>query len=690
MKNILSDRYLSARVAPGFLPGLLMLFTIASLTFSQTTLAAERDDHPDSGEIGFFIDGLMHAYMESNQVAGATVAVVRGGELLFSGGYGWADIESSKPVDPATSMFRIGSVTKLFTWIAIMQLRDAGELNLDTDVNVYLDFRIPSTFDEPITLRHLLTHTPGFEDRIFGLFGKVEGMTCTEWLERNLPTRINPPGVHASYSNYGTTLAGYIVEQVSGVSWDDYIDRHILEPLEMEFATTRQPIPNELEQHLSNGYIYEKGSFVRQEFEWIDGHAAAGGMSVSAEAMSRFMLALLQGGKLDGERILQTATLEEMFSREFAHDPRLNAMGLGFYEMSSHGLRILGHGGGTSWFFTDMAIIPEEDMGIFVSFNSPGAALLGMGGFRQAVLDRFYPADKERPGLSQKSEAGVEAGIEASIEAGTEFGTDARQGQEPASLSTPEREVAPGWEDRAKAYEGVYLSLRRSFTTFEKPLGMAIGRLSVEAGDHGEIITRSMLGTHRGREVAPGFFRAEEGHAEMAFRGSPEKGYTHLYLSEAPMMTFERQRFRDSAGLHLGLLLFCFLAFLSLPFIMIVRYALQLRFTEIKPLRGAERWLRWIGVTFVLMVLLFLVLLLAAFGDPASFIAGEREGLLRIALAFPVLSVPLAFVLAGGAVHAIRHRLWNRWSRAWFILLALAAVTFLIELYYWNLLGWKI
>lgn len=678
MKAILSNRCLSTTLPVGFILGLLVLCAFPLHTFSQPSISEERDDIMDSDQIGTFIDGLMHAYLESNQVAGAAVAIVRGGELLYSGGYGWADIELRKPVDPSTSLFRIGSVTKLFTWTAIMQLRDAGKLDLDTDINEYLDFQIPSTFDEPITLRHLLTHTPGFEDRIFRLFGRVEDNMYSEWLQRHLPARINPPGIHSSYSNYGTTLAGYIVEQVSGMKWDDYIDRHILEPLEMEFATTRQPIPDELKQHLVNGYNHEDGGFVHQKFEWLEGHAAAGGMSASAEAMSRFMLAFLQGGTLDGEQILQDSTVQEMFSREFVPDPRMNAVALGFYEMSSHGLRILGHGGSTSWFFTDLAIFPDEDLGIFVSFNSPGAAFLGMGNFRQAVLDRFYPTDKAWPGLRQKTAAGFEAGIEA--------GT----GQQPARVPIPEREVAPGWEDRAKAYEGVYLSLRRSHTTFEKPLGMAIGRVRVETKGHGEIVMHSMLGTHQFREIEPGYFQEANEHAEVVFRGSPEDGYTHLYLGDAPMMTFERQSFWDSSGLHLGLLLFCFLVFLSLPVIMVVRYVLQLYFSEITPLYGSERWLRWTGMAFVLLVLWFLVLLLATLDTPATFMAGEREGLLRIALIFPVLSVPLAIVLVGGAVYAIHQRLWNRWSRAWFTLFALAAVLFLMELQYWNLLGWNI
>lgn len=674
MENFISPRLLSATLPAGFLIILLLIFVLPSQSISQPDLTTDRSGFFDSHELEVFIDGLMHAYLESNEIAGATVAVTHGGELLFSGGYGWADEEARKPVDPEKSLFRIGSVSKLFTWIGVMQLRDAGELDLDTDINEYLDFRIPSTYDQPITLRHLMTHTPGFEDRVYGLFGTVEGMSFPEWLERNLPARVRPPGEQASYSNYGTTLAGYIVERLSGMSWEDYVEQKILQPLGMDYATTRQPVPDDLEPHLANGYHYKDGRFVPQEFDFIKAHAAAGGMSTSAESMSRFMMALLQGGKLDGERILESTTLDEMLTRDFVPDPRVNAMALGFYEMNSHGLRILGHGGGTMSFFTDMAIIPEEDLGIFVSFNSPGGTLLSMGKFRQAVLDRFYPPDRDLLALGQESESGFSSGAT----------------QVSGNVPNPEWEVAPGWEDRAGAYEGIYLSLRRSFTTFEKPLGLAMGRVSVEALENGEIITHSMMGTHRGREIEPGYFRATDGHSELAFIGSPEEGFTHLYLSDMPVMAFERQSFGDSAGLHLGLLLFSFLVFISLPVVMVSRYFLQLRFAEITPLRGPERWLRWTGIAFLLLIVMFVVLLMSAFADQAAFMAGEGTGMLRAALLFPVLSIPVALALTAGAVYALRQRLWNRWSRAWFTLVALVAVIFLIELFYWNLLGWNI
>ena len=114
-----------------------------------------------------FLDKLLGREMEKHHIAGAAVSVVKDGKLFFAKGYGYADLENGIPVDPEQTIFRIGSVAKLFTWTAVMQLVEQGKLDLDADINTYLDFRIPDTYPQPITLKHLLTHTSGFEDRYF-------------------------------------------------------------------------------------------------------------------------------------------------------------------------------------------------------------------------------------------------------------------------------------------------------------------------------------------------------------------------------------------------------------------------------------------------------------------------------------------------------------------------------------------
>ena len=175
------------------------------------------------------------------------------------------------PVDPERTIFRIGSVGKVFTWTAVMQLVEQGKLDLDADINTYLDFRIPDTYPQPITLKHLMTHTPGFEDNAFGFASTTpEGMEpIGEWLANNIPARVWPAGEVPAYSNYGATLAGYIVERVSGMPYEDYIEQHILDPLAMTKSTPRQPPPAALEADMALGYEYQDNAFQPQGFEYM-------------------------------------------------------------------------------------------------------------------------------------------------------------------------------------------------------------------------------------------------------------------------------------------------------------------------------------------------------------------------------------------------------------------------------------
>ena len=303
----------------------------------------------DRGELEAFLDGVMQANLRDKHVAGATVAVVKDGALYFAKGYGWSDVAHRTPVNAERSLFRIGSVSKLFTWTAVMQLVEQGKLDLDADVNRYLDFKIPATYPQPITLRHIMTHTPGFEENGRDLISddSVHIMPMREWLTTHMPARVRPPGTYSSYSNYATALAGYIVQRVSGMSFDDYVEQRILVPLGMTQTTTRQPLPARLKGDVSRGYTWGAGEYKAHPFEIIGGAAPAGAVSSSATDMAKFMLAHLEGGALGTSRILAESTTARMHARTFAHDPRLPGFALGFYEKSSHGLRIIGHGGDT-------------------------------------------------------------------------------------------------------------------------------------------------------------------------------------------------------------------------------------------------------------------------------------------------------------------------------------------------------
>ena len=155
----------------------------------------------DTTDLESFMDGLLTAVLKEKNIAGATLAVIVDGKVTLTKGYGFADIDKQIPVDPKTTLFRIGSITKLFVWTAVMQQVALGKLNLEADINTYLkDFKIPDEFDQPITLKHLMTHTPGFEDRVIGLFAKdsTKLLPLGTILKKELPDRVRPPFTHAS------------------------------------------------------------------------------------------------------------------------------------------------------------------------------------------------------------------------------------------------------------------------------------------------------------------------------------------------------------------------------------------------------------------------------------------------------------------------------------------------------------
>ncbi|HET9389997.1 MAG TPA: serine hydrolase domain-containing protein [Steroidobacteraceae bacterium] len=366
-------------------------------------------------DVAAFLDGLVPYAMERGGIAGSVIVVVKDGQTLFAKGYGYADVAAHKPVVADQTLFRPGSVSKLFTWTSVMQLVGAGKLDLDRDVNDYLDFKIPPKFDKPITLRNLLTHTPGFEDGISEAFVKTteQLMPLGDYLKKHIPARIYPPGKIVAYSNYGASLAGYIVQRTSGEQFADYVAKHIFKPLAMEHSTFVQPLPARYQANMSNGYIQatdEKPT----PFELIE-TAPAGALSATGTDMAHFMIAHLQNGQYADQRILPEETAQLMHSPQSRMAPGMNGFALGFYMENRNGQRIIGHAGDTEPFHSDLHLLLDQNVGIFMSFNSLGKE--GEAGkvreqlFRN-FLDRYYPysAPEEKTVADPKPDAARVAG----------------------------------------------------------------------------------------------------------------------------------------------------------------------------------------------------------------------------------------------------------------------------------------
>jgi CubicO group peptidase (beta-lactamase class C family) len=375
---------------------LLIIYLLVSI-FSAGTVFAGPADNP--AELEAFFDGFIANQMQAHNIVGITLSVVQDGEVILLKGYGYADLDKKTPVDPAKTVFRPGSTAKLFTWTAVMQLAEQGKLDLDADINSYLDFEIPAqlyragraTEPEPVTLRHLLTHTPGFEDRGSGLFvlNAEEMLTLEDYLKNSIPARVFPPGEVMAYSNYGAALTGYIVELVSGMPFAEYVEKNIFDPLSMNNSTFQQPLPQHMAPNMAEAYKFFNGQYYKGSFEYISA-LPAGSMSSTADDMTRFMIAHLQKGRYGENRILGEAAAREMHSRQFTHHPAQDGMALGFIEQTINGRRLINHGGNTFLFATGCWLLPEENMGIFISYN--GGTGIEREALIKAFMDRYYPA----------------------------------------------------------------------------------------------------------------------------------------------------------------------------------------------------------------------------------------------------------------------------------------------------------
>jgi CubicO group peptidase (beta-lactamase class C family) len=546
-------------------------------------------------------------------------------------------------------MFHPGSVSKLFTWTAVMQLYEQGKLNLDADVNTYLKgFQIPATFPQPITLNHLLSHTPGFEDRSTGMMAREprDLRPLGEFLASHMPARVRPPGELTSYSNYGTSLAGYIVEVVSGIPFEQYIEENIFKPLGIDHSTFRQPLPVDLAPNMSTGYTYKNGVFKEEKPEFLNGMAPAGALSACATDMARFMIAHLQNGIYGGSRILKEETAKFMHSRLFGHDPRVNGNAHGFWEFGYNDLRLIEHGGDTIYFHSQLALIPEQNVGWFISYNT------NPGGSRQqlfhALLNRFYPA------LTPLAELKPSA--------------DARQ--------------------RLKKVSGVYGVTRRSYTKYEKIVSLFM-QGKVAPTKEGTLLVKIPGAVRQYAELEPLVFREVDGQSKLVFKEDGRGRVTVAFAGDIPEMALLKLKWYEQSMYQYVIAGFCVLFFviaaIGWPLTALSRKMCR-RKVEGNP---APRITRWLAGLMSGCFLLFLVLMAASFSNIYEAMYGVPL-LFKIALALPLIGALLAIGVLVFAVVAWAKKYWYGCRRLTYTLILAAGVVFIWLLHFYNLLGWHL
>jgi CubicO group peptidase (beta-lactamase class C family) len=613
---------------------------------ANATLPAAASAAPalSKTDLDAWLDGYLPYALSNADIAGAVVVVVKDGQVLTEKSYGYADVKSKRPIDPVTTGFRPGSVSKLFTWTAVMQQVEAGKIDLDADVNRYIDFTIPPYDGKPVTMRELMTHTAGFSEDVKHLFpASIKTLLpLDKFVATCLPKRIFEPGQIPAYSNYGAALAGYIVQRTSGEPFDQYIARHIFAPLGMTHSSFTQPLQPNLLANMSSGYLRASGP--TRPYEFV-GPAPAGSMATSADDMSHFMIAQLNNGQYGSVRILQDATAREMHAPQTQHVPPLNGMALGFYHEDRNGHVIIGHGGDTVAFHSDLHLLLNDNIGIFISMNSPGKEGLAQN-IRQNLLsgfmDRYFPAPE-------------------------------------VNLPT----VASAKADAA-AMQGTYWASRRVDGGYLR-LVYLLGQMKVVAGKDGTLVVSS-LRTNSGvplvwHEVGPFLWKDASGKHTLAAVVKDGKVVQFGEDDLAAIEVFQPVPFASDAGWNLPLMFGMVGVFLAMLALWPIQALVRRRYAQPFPLTGRDAMLyRAARITALidLVVLVSFVMIVQSANTNISVFDDSLDIWLRLLQLLCLLGIVGAALSVWNAI-----RVWTGAGRSWWAKTSVTVTTLALLAFVW-------
>jgi CubicO group peptidase (beta-lactamase class C family) len=453
----------------------------AGTAVAASGLASGSTETTQETSLQTLVDDAADRALTEYDAGGLTVAVVDGDDALTSG-YGHAFRSEDVPVRADETLFRVGSVSKVVTWTAAMQLVDRGRIAPDAPLDDHLDaVDVPQAYDEPIALEHLATHTSGFDVRGRGDSVREPGYVrpLAESVSTDVPTRVRPPGVLPQYTNYAAALTGQLIADVSGRRFDSFVAENVFEPLGMSNSTFR-PAPPAL--------VPAEGTAVEDVVSFYSDVAPASGLHTTGADMARLLRAHLNGGVVDGERILSERAVDEMHRQWYTPHERIDGMAFGFFEKSRGDARMVRHGGGVPQFACEVALLPEDGVGLFVVAHGDEASDAKQV-VVDALLERFAPVDS---GGAQRTPDG-----------------------------TPER---------ADELGGRYRSVNATDNATSEKLvfGLITGQpIDVRVADDGRLITEQGERTDQWVEVEPLVFEHVEEDETLLFRAE-DGDVTHL------------------------------------------------------------------------------------------------------------------------------------------------------------------
>jgi CubicO group peptidase (beta-lactamase class C family) len=607
--------------------------------YNEAVSSENKNSGPeDPKELESFLDKFIIEKMEEYHIPGLVFVLVKDDEIFFTKGYGYADLDKKIPVKPDETLFRVGSVSKLFTATAAMQLYEQGHLDLNTNVNEYLKlFKLEENYPKPVTVANLLAHTAGFRGRAIGYLTLRESdrIPLSEFLAANVPPRALPPGSVISYSNHGFYLAGHLVEEISGVPFAQYVADSILLPLGMEkssFLMLPHLLPN-----LAKSYSFSNGNYKAVPVRYsIPESSPAGSMIATANDMARFMIAHLQGGRFGDNRILNEGTCREMHQQQFTNHARLPGTCYGFYEYSGHSQRAIFHDGDIAGFSSRLFLLPDLNLGIFVCNNGDNSR------FRMQLTDQFlshyYPT------------------------------------QEQTSPSQPSTD----FKLRGKRLTGSYRSLRLGLDSIDKLASM------------GDLINIKDSYVNSWIEIGPLLFQVTKSETRLAFREDSEGNITHLFFDAQQMpVSLEKLAWYDTPTflwISSGFILFVFLS--AYAFWPIMHRIRRRRKQSAESNRSARR----ARILAILTVTLNLIFILGF--TPSMFLLEDElvygvPLVITALLIIPIITSVLTVGLPVFSVLAWKHKYWSFVERLHYSLIAFTCMGFILWLHHWNLLGFR-